>query len=262
MNSARRPWRAAAPSTLSMPRTLDSSVSSGLSTTSCTPTAEARCRTVSDSRTRSSTSAASVASPRRTSRGLGQRCSTLHRRPVLRLSSRSTSWPRAVSASLRCEPTKPAPPVMRYLTLPPRSARARRPRPCVPAPRAARPSARSRGLPGGVDRRLRVADLSGPRRRVDRRDAGAHDVAQLAGQLVERDPVVAGDVEHVARQRSAARARREVRLDDVVDVGEVARLLAVAEDQRRLAAQRGGMKRGITAAYCDCGSWRGPKTLK
>ena len=48
---------------------------------------------------------------------------------------------------------------------------------------------------------------------------------------VDRDPLGAGDVEGFAGQAGAS-AGQEVGLDDVGDVGEVARLLAVAVDRR------------------------------
>ena len=51
--------------------------------------------------------------------------------------------------------------------------------------------------------------------------------------------------------------------DDVLDEREVPRLLAVAVDRHGgspAAIRR--MKRGMTAAYCEFGSWRGPNTLK
>ena len=56
--------------------------------------------------------------------------------------------------------------------------------------------------------------------------------------------------------------RQQVRRDDVLDVREVARLLAVAVDGDRPPAAIARMKLGTTAAYCDVGSCRGPKTLK
>ena len=67
----------------------------------------------------------------------------------------------------------------------------------------------------------------------------------------------------IAPARTGGLGGRERRVDDVVDVGEVARLLAVAVDRR--SARRAAtavMKSGTTAAYCDVGLWRGPKTLK
>src|SRR5262249_60275844 len=47
----------------------------------------------------------------------------------------------------------------------------------------------------------------------------------------------AADVEHLARGGGRARGE-DVRLDDVVDIREVARLTAVAVDLQQLAAQR------------------------
>src|SRR5262245_53326879 len=44
------------------------------------------------------------------------RCAMLSNEPVDRLSSTSTSCPRAMSASERCDPMKPAPPVIRAFT--------------------------------------------------------------------------------------------------------------------------------------------------
>ena len=55
-------------------------------------------------------------------------------------------------------------------------------------------------------------------------------------QLVDRDAGAAADVECAASLRRARAAR--VRLGDVGDVDEVARLLAVAEDRHRFAVQQ------------------------
>src|SRR6056297_3458623 len=41
------------------------------------------------------------------------RCATLSGLPVMKLSMQMTSWPSAMNRSQRCEPRKPAPPVMR-----------------------------------------------------------------------------------------------------------------------------------------------------
>ena len=58
-----------------------------------------------------------------------------------------------------------------------------------------------------------------------------------AQQLVERDASAGRDVDHFAgRVRRLARAQHAV--DDVGDVGEVARLLAVAVDGRLAAVEQ------------------------
>ena len=54
----------------------------------------------------------------------------------------------------------------------------------------------------------------------------------------------------------------QVRGDGIVDIGEVTRLLAVSVDLRGRPVSIAVMNRGITAAYSESGSWRGPKTLK
>ncbi len=47
--------------------------------------------------------------------GWPSRCAMFSIRPVDRLSIDSTRWPAASSTSEKCEPMKPAPPVIRYV---------------------------------------------------------------------------------------------------------------------------------------------------
>ena len=91
------------------------------------------------------------------------------------------------------------------------------------------------GFDSPVDVGLRILHVAGARRRVHRLDVGADQLAHGAKQLIERDPAAGRDVDHFARSRSRRLARAQHAVDDVGDVGEVARLLAVAVD-RRLAA--------------------------
>src|SRR3954447_16460917 len=111
VKSRRVPCRAAAPITLSVPRVLLSSESSGLDTTSCTPTADARWKHRSASPTSRSTRSASVVEPSMIStRPSAHSPSKFDRVPVVRLSSTTTRSTRGTSASTRWEPMKPAPP--------------------------------------------------------------------------------------------------------------------------------------------------------
>src|SRR4051794_24226678 len=55
------------------------------------------------------------------------RWSRFWRLPVIRLSTTRTRWPRLTSASARCEPMKPAPPVTRYEGIEGKVAASRKP---------------------------------------------------------------------------------------------------------------------------------------
>src|SRR5436305_5850238 len=79
-----------------------------------------------------------------------------------------------------------------------------------------------------------MTNVTRPCRSVDRVDGCAEFVAKAARQLVERDPLAAGDVVDTTADAIGFEGC-DVRVDDVVDVREVARLLAVAEDHGRLA---------------------------
>ena len=90
---------------------------------------------------------------------------------------------------------------------------------------------------GAGDVGHRVLDVAASRGLVAHLGRPADDLADR-GELVERDAVAAGDVVDAARRRRALACASDVRLDDVVDVGEVARLLAVAEDRPAARRQR------------------------
>ena len=94
-------------------------------------------------------------------------------------------------------------------------------------------------LARGRDVGPRVADVAGARRR----EAASRPACRGSAPIVVRDVVHArgragGDVEDPAARARRRRAARIVAVDDVVDVGEVARLLAVAVDRDRLARRR------------------------
>ncbi|MOA34271.1 hypothetical protein D3C78_1556370 [compost metagenome] len=84
-------------------------VATGSSTEACTDATAARCATAWQPLTASRRRAASATSPSNSSTAAGR----FSRLPVDRLSSTRTLKPCASKASARCEPMKPAPPVMR-----------------------------------------------------------------------------------------------------------------------------------------------------
>ena len=98
-------------------------------------------------------------------------------------------------------------------------------------------------LAGPRDVRLRVEDVAGARRPEHRVDVLAEGVRDRLEQL---EQAVARPAGHVAGQRRRHRdpRREHVRLDHVVDVGEVARHGAVAVDRRPLAGERRGDELG------------------
>src|SRR5581483_4044967 len=73
------------------------------------------------------------------------------------------------------------------------------------------------------------------RRAVFDDGSGLENFLEMADQPVERQRCAAADVDDLAR-RGARLERQEIGLHDVVHVGKVARLLAVAEHRQRLAA--------------------------
>src|SRR5207245_2685714 len=85
----------------------------------------------------------------------------------------------------------------------------------------------------------RVAHVARARRGVGARQAAVEEVADRVGDGDERVARAAGDVEDLARH-PRRRHREQVSLHHVVDVGEVARLLAVAVHLERLARERLG----------------------
>src|SRR5947209_10473969 len=93
---------------------------SGCSSSSFTPTAAARWTTTSASLTTSSTTSSSSTEPStKRNRGWVPAKPRFWRRPVESWSSTSTLSPRASSVSVKWEPMNPAPPVMRYVVVPP-----------------------------------------------------------------------------------------------------------------------------------------------
>ena len=116
------------------------------------------------------------------------------------------------------------------------------------------PSARSRPVPLSNDVRgsqprtdLRQADVGPHRALLSRPGRRAHDLVPPGGwpnaamtdcgELVDRERAPAAEIDDAAARRGRVE-RAHPSLDDVVDVDEVARLLAVAEDGDRLAAQQ------------------------
>src|SRR5579859_4311883 len=93
---------------------------------------------------------------------------------------------------------------------------------------------------GRADVGQRVAHVAGACRAVLGFELLARELADVAEQLVEGRALVAGDVDHLARELLVRRRGEQVRLHRVVDVAEVAGLLAVAEDDGALLAQGRG----------------------
>ena len=89
------------------------------------------------------------------------------------------------------------------------------------------------------------------------RDGAAEDVAKDGDQAVEGDRGAGGDVVGADGRRRRGR-RKEDRLDDVGNVDEVARLLAVAVEDRPLPGAEGvdeaGDGRGVGAARILAGT--------
>src|SRR5580704_13922729 len=96
----------------------------------------------------------------------------------------------------------------------------------------------------GRDVGERVAYVAGPDGAVLGLERRPRDVADVRDELVERRAIPASEVHELARELARRRRREEVRVDDVVDVAEVARLLAVAEHDGPLLADRGGDELG------------------
>src|SRR5919198_1543411 len=83
-----------------------------------------------------------------------------------------------------------------------------------------------------------VAHVAGAGRSVDRANVDVDESAQLSEELIERDRLATGNV--VDAPWSHVRVHgKQIRLDHVFDVGEVSRLLAIAEDSRRPAGEHG-----------------------
>jgi hypothetical protein len=100
--------------TISVPRILVSIVRTGLSMIWKTPTDAARWMTTSAwSMSSAASEVLKIVSTVRRKRGLALSSATLSTAPVERSSRTRTSCPSARSLSERCDPMKPAPPVMR-----------------------------------------------------------------------------------------------------------------------------------------------------
>src|SRR5437867_1662632 len=90
---------------------------------------------------------------------------------------------------------------------------------------------------GLADVGLRMEDVPGPGLVVDRGQVLAEVGADQLHQPVERDPLAAGDVDGLAGDPWGG-AGEQAGLDRVLHVGEVARVLAVAEDARPLVGEQ------------------------
>ena len=85
---------------------------------------------------------------------------------------------------------------------------------------------------------LRIAHVAGARRSVVRGDVDAFQLLQQRPGLIERDASAVAAVVDLAGDAIGARGL-QIQLGHVFHVGEVARLLAIAENRRRRAIQRG-----------------------
>ena len=113
--------------------------------------------------------------------------------PVDRSSMTSTSWPRSSSASARCDPTNPAPPVSRafIVILAVVSAGSRRPRVRPRCPSAPHAVARRRiAAPASTQRRRAPLDHTGARRGARRLRRRAVRAEHDARRRHERTQVV------------------------------------------------------------------------
>ena len=111
------------------------------------------------------------------------------------------------------------------------------------------------------DVRLRVADISFPRRIVLSLNFFPGDLFEHLQHLVQADPRSGATIENFPR-RILALARAKRLIHHIVDVSEIARLFAISIDSWRLTLSTASMNRESTPEYCDAGSCRGPKTLK
>src|SRR6266478_4082075 len=90
---------------------------------------------------------------------------------------------------------------------------------------------------GLVEIGQRVRHIARPAWRVPSRERPPQERLQLLDHGKQADPLPAADVEGLATDPHSL-GGKDVRVNDVVDVGEVARLSAVAVDLHRLAAER------------------------
>ena len=96
---------------------------------------------------------------------------------------------------------------------------------------------------------------------VKRLDGAANDLVHRLQQGIERNTSGSGHVDDLAcGLRSFACAQDTV--DHIRDVGEIARLLAVAVNGGARPSRRAVAKSEMTPEYGDPGSCLGPKTLK
>ena len=78
-----------------------------------------------------------------------------------------------------------------------------------------------------------MPDIARARRRMDRHDRGSEDLTEGVQQIEQRGAGAAGDVVGASGSPGRGVTGPEVRVDGVVDVGEVSRLQPVAVDGRR-----------------------------
>ena len=182
-----------------------------------------------------------------------------------RWSSSATPIPRTRPGHARCPPRRA--PRLRLIASDGAGAIRRvgrnHARACAPSPSSrsvhgSQPRCDRRAGPGVERRALRARPGAGGRVAA----AGSSKAGELAPSCRNRSlhaRLDAGaDVEH---EPAAPVDGAHERVDDVVDVDEVARLLAVAEDRRTLAARAAWPAKIATTPASPCGSWRGPYTL-
>ena len=90
--------------------------------------------------------------------------------------------------------------------------------------------------------------IAGPGRAVQGLDRNALDGAQLSPNLVQRETVAVAGVINIARDDPGrSRGRLQAEAGDILHVGEIARLFAIAENRRRAPLEQAGHKNGEDA---------------
>jgi len=107
-----------------------------------------------------------------------------------------------------------------------------------------------------------VPNVSGARLLVLRADRLAKDLSDHPQNVEQRRALADGNIADRSRGGLRRIAGEQVCLHGVIDEGEIADCRPSPKIVGGLPARAAPMKFGMTAAYWDVGSWRGPKTLK
>src|ERR1017187_6154640 len=100
------------------------------------------------------------------------------------------------------------------------------------------------GFPAEKSFRLRdvgltVEDVAGARRVELRLHVLTENLVHGSDEIQERDAAAAGDVEGLTECLFRCFTGEQVGVDDILDMGEIARLAAITKDGRRFVAQNG-----------------------